>query len=103
MQKTSAAIYVVLRELRVPIATLTSNPSGNRIPTGNSYMYEYFFELGVHPHIFNEKYPISGIGKTKKIYFKYEKNMKKYGIFVHPGKELTTPCVVVSKQSLHAQ
>ena len=37
--------------------------------------------------------------ENQKIYFKYEKNMKKYGIFVHPGKELTTPRHLLS--SLH--
>ena len=31
------------------------------------------------------------VQKTKKIYLKYEKIWKKYGIFGHPGKELTTP------------
>jgi hypothetical protein len=41
----------------------------NNLGTRGSQLKKIF----VHPHIFNEKYPIRGIGKTKK----YILNMKK--------------------------
>ena len=41
-----------------------------------------------HPHAAEEQRSGS---ENKKIYLKYEKIWKKYGIFGHPGKELTTP------------